>query len=38
MKNMYLEALKHMKNMYLAKIIEAYKGKNPLKHTYTRWR
>ena len=31
MKNMYLEALKHMKNMYLAKSIEAYKGKNPLE-------
>ncbi len=31
MKSMYLEALKNMKNMYLAKIIEAYKGKNPLE-------
>ena len=38
MKNMYLEALKNMKNMYLAKIIEAYKGKTRWKHTYTIWR
>ena len=36
MKNMYLEVLKNMKNMYLAKIIEAYKGKKPAGSILTR--